>query len=220
MSFPKQEIQAVYRRRAKRYDFYVKLYRLLGFRYEAYRARAVKRLHLQRGNLVVELGCGTGLNFSPVVEQIGPEGQLIGIDLTPEMLACARERVERSGWTNVELIQSDMTEYEFPEGVNGVLSTGALGYIAEYDRVIEKAMHALVPCGRLSIWDLKRPESWPSWLFNFYFVWLARPFGVTPDYVESHPWESLERYFEETTFEQRYGGAVYISSGTAPSAAD
>lgn len=216
MALSKQEIHAIYQRRAKHYDFHVKLYRLLGFGYEAYCSRAVELLRLQRGDCVVELGCGTGLNFALLVQQIGSEGRLIGVDLTPEMLACARERAQRAGWTNVELIQSDMATYEFPEGVNRVLSTGVLGYVAEYDRVIERASRALVPGGRLVIWDLKNPERWPSWLFKF-FIWLTRPFGVTPDYGASHPWESVERYLEETAFEPRYGGAVYISSGTAPS---
>lgn len=131
------------------------------------------------------------------------------------MLACARERVERAGWTHVELVQSDRATYDPPAGVNAVLSTGALGYVPEFDLVIEKAKQALVPGGRLVIWDLKRPERWPSWLITLYFAWLGRPFGVSPDYVATHPWESVERYFKDTEFEQRYAGAVYVSSGTA-----
>jgi demethylmenaquinone methyltransferase/2-methoxy-6-polyprenyl-1,4-benzoquinol methylase len=59
------------------------------------------------------------------MEQIGPEGRLIGVDLTPGMLDIARVRVERSGWTNVELIQSDIAAYDFPKGANGVLATQA-----------------------------------------------------------------------------------------------
>jgi len=134
------------------------------------------------------------------------------------MLACARERAERSGWNNVELIQSDMAVYDFPEGVNGVLSTAAFGYVAEYDRVIGKASHALVPGGYLVIVDGKRPERWPLWLFKL-FAWFSRPFGVTPDYFGHPCWESVERSFRETILEEMYGGLVYISSGRAPSPA-
>lgn len=212
-----QDIQAIYERRAKHYDLYVKLYRLLGFRYNAYRKRTIEQLHLRRGDCVLDLGCGTGLNFPLVIQRIGGGGRLIGVDVSHEMLVCARKRADAAGWANVELVQSDMVTYEFPAVVNGVLSTGAFGYIAQCDRVIEKAMHAMTPGGRLAIWDLKKPDHWPRWLFNLFFVWLGGPFGVTPDYVTSHPWQSVQRYFVETSFEQMYWGAVYISAGTAPS---
>ncbi len=48
------------------------------------------------------------------------------------------------------------------------------------------------------------------------FVWVSRPFGLTFDYFDAHPWKSVERLFEETEFKQMYGGPLYISSRTAP----
>jgi demethylmenaquinone methyltransferase/2-methoxy-6-polyprenyl-1,4-benzoquinol methylase len=101
--FSTQDIKAKYRRQANRYDFAVQLYRLLGLRIKAYRLRAVDLLRLKRGDCVVDLGCGTGLNFDLLVERIGPEGRLIGVDLSPEMLAGARERAQRSGWSNIRV---------------------------------------------------------------------------------------------------------------------
>ena len=211
--FSTQDIKAKYRRQANRYDFAVQLYRLLGLRIKAYRLRAVDLLRLKRGDCVVDLGCGTGLNFDLLVERIGPEGRLIGVDLSPEMLAGARERAQRSGWSNIEFVQSDIAAYDFPEGINAVLSTGAFGYVTEYARVIEKASHALVQGGRLVILDGKAPERWPLGLFKL-FVRLSRPFGVTTEYF-SHPcWEPVGRFFHEVQFEERYGGLMYISSGT------
>lgn len=208
-----QDIKAKYRRQAKRYDFAVQLYRLLGLRIKAYRSRAVELLRLKRGDCVIDLGCGTGLNFDLLVERIGPEGRLIGVDLSPEMLPGARKRAERSGWNNIEFVQSDIAAYDFPEGLNGVLSTGAFGYVTEYARVIEKASHALVKGGRLVIMDGKEPERWPLWLFKL-FVRLSRPFGVTTEYFGHPCWEPVGRFFQEVQFEERYGGLMYISSGT------
>ena len=216
MLLSKQEIQAKYQSGAKYYDLFVQLYRLIGFRVEAYRSRAVELLRLKRGDCVVELGCGTGLNFPLLIKRIGPEGRLIGVDLTPKMLAIARERVERAGWKNVGLVQSDIDAYDFPEGVSRVLSTGVFGFVAEYDRMIETVSHVLVPGGRLVIMDGKHPERWPLWLLKL-FVRLGRPFGLTLDYIKHRPWESVERYFQEPALEQMYGGMAYISSGTAAS---
>jgi demethylmenaquinone methyltransferase/2-methoxy-6-polyprenyl-1,4-benzoquinol methylase len=216
MAISRQEIQAMYQSGAKYYDRALQLCPLIGFRMEVYRARAVKRLGLQRGDYVVELGCGTGLNFPLIIQQIGPEGRLIGVDLTPEMLVGARERIKRSGWKNVELVQSDVAAYNLPEGTNKVLSTGVFGFVTEYDRVIKAASHALVTGRRLVILDGKKPERWPLWLLKL-FVCLWRSFGLSLDYFDGHPWESVERYFQETTLEEMYGGLMYISSGTAPS---
>ena len=137
MPISKQNVQSMYQSGAKFYDLAVCLYRLIGLHIGAYRSLAVKRLRLKKGDCVIDLGCGTGLNFPFIVERIGPEGRLIGVDLTPEMLACAQKRVDQFGWENVELIESDIAVYNFPEAVNAVLSTGVFGYVEEFDYVIQ-----------------------------------------------------------------------------------
>jgi len=208
----RQNVQDMYQSGAKHYNFTTVLFRLIGLRMKSYRLLVIKKLSLQRGNCVIELGCGTGLNFPFLMEQIGLEGRLIGVDLTRGMLDIAQVRVERSGWKNVELIQSDIAAYVFPEGVNSVLSTGVFGYIPEYDRVIKAISQSLVPGGHLSILDGKQPENLPSWLFKIVLK-LGGPFGYTPEYFNVRPWESVERYFKETSFETRYGGMIYILSG-------
>jgi demethylmenaquinone methyltransferase/2-methoxy-6-polyprenyl-1,4-benzoquinol methylase len=210
----KQEVQAMYQSGAKYYDFTTLLYRLIGLRMNRYRSLAVKLLRLKRGGSIIELGCGTGLNFPLLVEQIGPEGRLVGVDLTPGMLERARERVERSGWKNVELVQSDIARYDIPHGVDGVLATGVFGYVAGYDRVIKAASEALVPGGRMVILDGQQPRNLPAWLFKV-VLRLGRPFGFTPEYFNVRPRESVERYFQETSFEEMYGGLIYLSCGTA-----
>lgn len=212
MAISKEAIQAAYDQKARQYDFSVLLYGLLGLRIEAYRKRVVELLNLKEGDNVVELGCGTGLNFPLIMKRIGPNGRLIGVDISSDMLACARERAQRAEWNNVELIQTDLALYKFPEKFNGIVSTGVLGYIPEFHQVIDNASHALLPGGRLAVLDLKRPSRWPSWLFKFY-MWLGSPFGVTLDYFRFKPWESIEHHFSRTTFEEKYGGLIYIMSG-------
>ena len=210
----KQKVQAMYQSGARHYDFTTILFRLIGLRMKTYRLLAIKNLALQRGNLVIELGCGTGLNFPLLIEQIGPEGRLVGVDLTPGMLEIAQKRIERYGWKNVELVQSDITAYDFPNETDGMLATGLFGYIPEYDRVIKTASESLVPGGHLSILDGKRPENLPAWLFKIVLK-LGGPFGYTPEYFNVCPWESVKRYFKEISFETHYGGMIYILSGTA-----
>ena len=84
---------SLYRKRAKRYDQTTLLYYLVGFRHWAYRKRAIQSLALNHGNTVVDLGCGTGLNFSLLQEQVGSRGRIIGVDLTDAMLDGASARI-------------------------------------------------------------------------------------------------------------------------------
>lgn len=81
MALDRSEVIEVHRRRARRYDFTANLYYLIGFRLGAYRRAAVARLALRPGDTVVEVGCGTGLNFSLLERAVGTCGTIIGVDL-------------------------------------------------------------------------------------------------------------------------------------------
>jgi demethylmenaquinone methyltransferase/2-methoxy-6-polyprenyl-1,4-benzoquinol methylase len=212
MALGKKEIASLYKKRARNYDLSANLYYLVGFREMHIRKRAVALLNLKRGDAVVEVGCGTGLNLSLLREAVGPEGRVIGVDLTPEMLAEAETRVKRNGWNNVELVRSDAAEYDFPEGINGIVSTFAITLMPEYDLIIRNGAEALAPGGRFVVADFRRPDSWPEWLVRL-FVLIMSPFGVTMDLAERHPWESIERYLRVAALEEHYFRGVYISAG-------
>lgn len=208
------EVLAVYRRRARRYDLSANLYYLIGFREQAYRRMAVEALALARGDTVVEIGCGTGLNFALLEDRIGPEGRLIGVDPSPEMLAQARKRVERRGWSNVELLQCRGAAYEFPRTVDGILSTFALTLEPEYERVIGQGAAALTPGRRWVVLDLKLPTTLLRHLAPL-FVLLVRPFAVSMDLAKRHPWEAMEGLLSNVSVREVYFGFAYIATGEA-----
>lgn len=207
-----EETRELYRRRARRYDAALWIYRLCGFRVDHYRRRTVEALALGPGATVVDLGCGTGLNFEHLQRVVGPEGTVVGVDLTDAMLAQAKQRVGAAGWRNVELVQADLSTYEIPRGVDGILSTLALTLVPEYDAVVEQASHALASHGRLALFDMKRPDVWPEGLVRL-VAWLNSPFGVSLDLADRHPWESVRRYLAEVAYQEFYLGAVYLSVG-------
>ena len=197
MTLAKEATRNLYRRRAGRYDTSVRVFRLFGFNLDRYRRETVAALGLHPGDQVVELGCGTGLNFAYVQQRIGPEGKIIGVDLTDAMLDVARVRIVRERWSNVELVQADVVEWLVPDGVSAVYSTLALTLLPEYDAVIERVSHALKPGGRLAVLDMKQPQGWPTWLVRF-VAWLNKPFGVRLDLATRHPWDSAQRYLTDT----------------------
>jgi demethylmenaquinone methyltransferase/2-methoxy-6-polyprenyl-1,4-benzoquinol methylase len=210
----KEELINLYRKRAKNYDITAKSYYLFGFREQSYRKRAIRSLNLRRGDTVVEICCGTGLNFSLLQSEVGPSGKIIGVDLTDSMLGQAKKRVKQEGWTNVELIQMDAAKYQFPQNVNGIISTFAITFIPEYDRIIKNGAEALSPSGRFVILDLMKPDKWPIWLLHI-GVWATKPFGISLDLMVRHPWESINRYLANPMFTELYWGLAYISVGEA-----
>lgn len=216
---PLSEPQVVdlYRRRARRYDLTSALYRLIGFREDRYRELAIGALGLEPGDAVVDLACGTGLNFPDFEAAVGPAGRVVGVDITDAMLAEARERVEREGWENVELVLSDVAGYEIPAGVRGVFSSYALTLSADYDAIVRRAHEALGPGGRIVILDFKRPDDWPEWAVRL-FAFVGRPFGTTYDLHARHPWESVERHFPVHAMTELYGGMAYVVVGEKASA--
>ncbi len=160
----------------------------------------------------MDLGCGTGLSFPLLLNAIGPNGKIIGVDITDKMLAQARKRVEANGWKNIELVLSDIAEYKFPKDVDGIISLGAITYSPEYDKVIKNGYDALKSGKRFVIFDLKMSEG-PSRIFAPILLFLTKPFGVREEYTKRHPWESIKKYFEESSFKEGYGGFVYLSVG-------
>lgn len=212
MPLSKQEIVEVYRRRAGWYDFTANLYYLVGFREWAYRRKAVDALALKPGDTVVELGCGTGLNFSLLERQIGPRGKIIGVDLTDSMLSGAQARVRRNHWSNVELVQSDAASFQFPRGINGIISAFALTLVPEYESVISAGSQALSPGGHLVILDFKLPNNWLS-AWAPLLVMTLRPFGVSLDLAGRHPWEAMKVHFGNVSMTELYSGIAYIAMG-------
>lgn len=214
MPMSKEQLVQLYRKRARRYDFTANLYYLIGFREWAYRRKAVAALNLNRGDTVVEVGCGTGLNFPLLENDVGPEGKIIGIDLTDQMLSQARERVAREGWSNVDLVHTDAAGYDFPAGINGVISSFAMTLVPEYDEVIRRGAAALAPNGRWVVADFKLPEGWAAHLTPL-FEPLVKPFGATVDLTDRHPWESMRKYLKNVTMEEFFLGFTYIAVGEA-----
>lgn len=206
-------LRDLYRRRAAHYDFTANLYYLLGFREWAYRKRAVAALRLRPGDTVVEIGCGTGLNLPLLRSAVGDTGRVIGVDMTDAMLERALKRVASRRWRNVELTLGDAAAYRFPRGVDAILSTFALTLVPEFDCVIERGARALREGGRWVVADLKLPAGKRRGPLLSLLLTLSRPFGVTLDLGERHPWESLRRHLRDFGMEERYFGFTYVAWG-------
>ncbi len=123
-------------------------------------------LDLKPGDRVLDLGCGTGLNFSHLRELVGERGQVVGVDLTPAMLDIARKMIAVHGWRNVEVREADAANLPFPDAsFDKVIVSYALNIIPEYMKAIEEARRVLPPGGRFVALEMRAGiHSLPAWL--------------------------------------------------------
>src|ERR1700727_152289 len=161
---PREHLIETYRKKAKHYDVTSRLYPAPGYPQRAQRLRAVQALALRTGDTVIDLACGTGLNFPLLQQAVGPGGRIVGVDLTDAMLARAQDRVKANGWSNVSLVQADAAGFDFPAEIDAILSTYALTQVPECAEVIAHGTAALAAGGRWAVLDLKVPGRTPGGL--------------------------------------------------------
>ena len=123
-------------------------------------------LDLQPGDRVLDLACGTGLNFPHLRELVGDHGQVVGADLTPAMLDIARKLIVSNNWKNVEVREADAANLPFPDAsFDKVLITFALNIIPDFVKAIEEVQRVLVPGGRFVALEMRAGiYSLPTWL--------------------------------------------------------
>lgn len=216
----KQRVATAYQRRASKYDLTVRLFDVFarfGFDISGWRREAISKLGLRPGNTVVDIGCGTGLNFPLLHQAVGKEGKIIGVDLSDEMLNQARQRAAANRWDNIQLVCIDASRFDFPASVDAILSTYALILVPNCGQVVVNACRALAPGGRLVVLDMAWPRNCPLWWRHVLFF--LRSYGVTADLLRRRPWDTVQKEMEEHLMgiSQRsfWFGFFYLCSGIA-----
>ena len=110
---------------------------------------------LDRGERVLDLGCGAGTDTLVAAQMVGLEGRVVGIDMTSEMLAKARAATAELGATNVELLEAEAERLPFPDAsFDVVISNGVIDLIPDKDAVFAEIYRVLAPGGRIQVADV------------------------------------------------------------------
>jgi SAM-dependent methyltransferase len=180
-----------------------------------FRRQVVARLAPLPGEVILDVGCGTGLNFKAIRDAVGPGGRLIGVELSPRMLDVARARIERHGWANVEVVQADVAEADIPATADAALLC-AVHDVMRSPSALANVLDHLRDGARIVAGGPK----WARWarsdgLSSNFATWRMNRECVTTFEGFRRPWSHLEHLVEDLVVDEVFGGGGYIACASS-----
>lgn len=184
--------------------------------YKKARNYAIKELQLKNGQTVLNVPCGTGVNFKYFNEYLNNTGLIISIDLSSGMLDKAKQKIEKNGWTNVKIelnnatkIDQNWLDYRDEQIIiDSVFCDLGLSGLPEWRNIIDNMISILKPNGRIVIldWYLEKPS-----LKGDFVKWIGKGEVDRPiyQYLET----KVSNFKVDDSF--NYGG-VFVASGSKP----
>lgn len=124
-------------------------------------------LDLQPGESVLDLGSGAGIDAFLAARHVGPQGRVIGVDMTPEMIEKARAGAERAGFAQVEFRQGRLEALPVEDAtVDAVTSNCVINLVPDKSAVFREVARVLKPGGRLVVSDILLDRALPAAIAN------------------------------------------------------
>lgn len=166
---------------------------------------------------MIDVGCGTGLSFDRIEQQIGESGRIIGFELSLDMLDLARERAQRRGWSNVTLVHS--TVEDASAGVEADAALFCLVHdITRSRRALANVIGQLKPGGRIAVLG-GRTLPRKAFPLNLASRRLMARFVTTFDGLE-RPWTLLAELVPDLQVELTALRLTYLAWGRTPTSRD
>jgi ubiquinone/menaquinone biosynthesis C-methylase UbiE len=181
--------------------------------FQRYREAVVEALPLRLGQVVLDVGSGTGLCCGMLRDKVGPQGRVVGIEESPQMAAVAREHIASEGWDNVTVVEAPAEDAEIAVTADAALFC-AVHDILQSPDALRNVMSSLRPKARVAAGGGK----WATPLMvavNTMVTSLHAPYVRTFEGF-AKPWDHLEQLVEDVRVREIGFGAGYIMTGTVP----
>jgi demethylmenaquinone methyltransferase/2-methoxy-6-polyprenyl-1,4-benzoquinol methylase len=192
-----------YRRAAQGYDASAQ-------RTMARRRRTIDLLQLRPGEVVLDVGAGTGLSYAWLRDGVGEAGRVLAFEQSPEMFEQARRRVERERWRNVWHVCSPAETVALPELADAALFNYTHD-ILRTPQAVANIVRQLKPGARVALAGMKFFPWWTGPL-NL-LAWLKnRPYNAKAADLW-HPWDHIEAYCHHFQRWSTQAGMGYVARG-------
>jgi len=138
--------------------------------------------NLRPGEVVLDIGSGGGMDAFLAARRVGPEGEVIGVDMTPAMLQRARRAAKKGGFTNIRFRHGYAERLPLPDdSVDVVLSNCVINLAEDKARVFREAFRVLKPGGRLEVSDIVFGGAVPPLVRTSLYGWAECVSGALPE---------------------------------------
>lgn len=150
--------------------------------------RTVEQMELRPGARVLDVACGPGVSTVAAAEAVGPNGRVVALDSSEQMLRMATERAVRRGVGNVDTQLGDMARTDFPgESFEAVISVLGVFYVPDMPALISNLWQLIMPGGQLAITTLGEGAFQPA-----FGIWKEAVRAERPDAPLTFSWERTD----------------------------
>ena len=185
-------------------------------RIEALRLATVQALQLKPGETVFDIACGTGPTLPLLAELVGPSGNVVGVELSPEMAALARHRIaDRPDCGHVVVAQTAMADLALGQEADAVLMCYAHD-VLQSEASIERVVAVAKPGARIALLGMQTLPWFWGWPLNVFNLYRARRYLTTYANMDC-PWRLLAgRGARLRLVRTALWGSAYLVVGTLP----
>jgi ubiquinone/menaquinone biosynthesis C-methylase UbiE len=179
------------------------------------REKATQLLRLSPGNRVLDVGCGWGGSFPYLVKAVGPRGEIIGVEISPEIALNARNRVRRNDWSNVRVVEEPAESAELIGQFDGLLLFAAQDVLTS-PRALANLFSHLKAGARVVVFSAKLTNRASGAPFNSLlrkmFSRLSFSSSASIDY---EPWRLIRECVPDLSIDEYMLGLMFLAWGTA-----
>lgn len=177
------------------------------------RQKAVELLNLKPGDRVLDAGCGPGGSFPYLVQAVGSSGEVVGVEISPEISVNARKRIEKNKWMNVKVIEAAAQEVKLTGLFDGLIMFAAPDVYAS-EEALENIFPHLKDNARIVAFGAKFSRKRLGLVMNPVLKMLFKlSFSTTPR-PNYEPWQMLAKRVEKLDIKEYSGGLMFIASGS------
>jgi len=177
------------------------------------RQKAVELLHLKQGDRVLDMGCGPGGSFPYLVHAVGPSGEVVGVEISPEISINARRRIAKNERRNVQVIEGAAQDVHLTGMFDGLLMFAAADVYAS-EEALENIFPHLRDNARVVVFGAKTSSNRLGVILNPFLRMLFSKLSFrttpSPDY---EPWRMLAKRVEKLVVEEYLFGWMFLASG-------